>query len=115
MAYIDKSQFVENFQYFDKEIVLEIIDIFINEYPSRIQTITENINDGDYDSIKFSCHSIKGVIANFIAPDVEQLAREMELMGSNKDIVGIEEKFENFKAYSSEMVNELIALKSEYM
>lgn len=115
MAQINKTQFIDNFQYFDKEIVLEIIDIFINEYDGRIKAISESIEAVDYDGIKFNCHSVKGVIANFIAPDVEAKARDLEMMGANKDITGIEETFESFKVYSAEMVEELKALRTEFM
>ncbi len=115
MAQIDKTQFNDNFQYFDKEIVLEIIDIFINEYPDRITAISESINKKDYDAIKFNSHSIKGVIANFIAPEVEQKARELEIMGSNQNIDGIDEIFAAFKALSAEMVEELRELRNDFM
>jgi len=114
MTHIDNSQFRDNFQYFDKEIVFEIIEIFINEYPDRIKVITESIETLDYDGIKFNCHSIKGVIANFVAPQVEQLARELELMGNNHESDGIKEKLENFKNSSAAMLDELIVLKEEY-
>jgi len=114
MAYIHTTQFRDNFQYFDKEIVFEIINIFINEYPDRIKAISESIESLDYDAIKFNCHSIKGVVANFIAPDVEQLARELEIMGTNQESEGMKEKFEDFKNTSAAMLDELIELKEEY-
>ena len=36
MAAIDWVQFNENFQYYDKEIVKEVISIFIDEYDQRM-------------------------------------------------------------------------------
>lgn len=114
MAQINRTQFEDNFQYFDKEIVLEIIDIFINEYPDRIKAISDSIEAVDYDGIKFNCHSVKGVIANFIAPEVEGEARELEIMGANKDISGIDSLFDKFKVHSNEMVEELKELKSNF-
>ena len=36
MAAIDWAQFNENFQYYDKEIVKEVINILIDEYDQRI-------------------------------------------------------------------------------
>ena len=114
MGFIDNTQFKDNFQYFDKEIVLEIIDIFINEYPERIKSIADSISEKDFDKIKFNSHSIKGVIANFVAPDVQQLAKELEMKGTNKDLDGINELFESFKASSSAMLEELKNLREEY-
>ena len=115
MAQIDRNQFVENFQYFDKEIVLEIIDIFINEYPDRIRAINDSIEAQNFDDIKFHSHSIKGVIANFCAQNPEQQARELELLGTNKDTSGLTEMFEEFKTSSAELVEELKEMRQQYM
>ncbi len=115
MGLIDKAQFTETFQYFDKEIVGEIIEIFINEYSDRIKCIADSIESVNYDNLKFSAHSVKGVIANFVAPDVEQQARELEIMGTNKNMDGINELFEKFKVSSAAMVEELKVLKEEYI
>mgnify|MGYP002629106725 CR=1 FL=1 len=114
MAKINSIQFRDNFQYFDKEIVLEIINIFIDEHSARINTISDSIKANDYDGIKFNCHSIKGVIANFCAPEVEEQAKKLELMGTNQNTEGIGDLFEDFKVSSSQMVDELEVMKLEY-
>ncbi len=115
MGFIDSEQFKENFQYFDKEIVLEIIDIFINEYPDRIKTIGESIENKDFDKIRFNSHSMKGVVANFTAPDIQNQAKDLEIKGTNKDLDGINEMFEKFKTDSSAMLEELKVLRGEYV
>jgi len=115
MGVIDKVQFTETFQYFDNEIVVEIIDIFLNEYPERIEALSKSINDVDYDNLKFNSHSIKGVIANFVAPDVEQQAKELEMMGSEKNMDGANELFESFKVSSASLIDELRELKEQYI
>lgn len=114
MGLIDNKQFTDNFQYFDKEIVLEIIDIFINEYPDRIKSISETIEQQDFDNLRFNAHSIKGVIANFIAVDVQEIARDIEMKGANKDITGVAELFETFKTKSAAMLEELKVLRENY-
>lgn len=115
MGAINKEQFIENFQYFDKEIVLEIIDIFIKEYPTRMESIADNIESCDYENLKFNAHSIKGVIANFVAPEVEQSARELEVMGTEKNIDGAKELFDQFKNSSSIMIEELGELREHFI
>ncbi|HJN06862.1 MAG TPA: Hpt domain-containing protein [Bacteroidales bacterium] len=114
MGAINKAQFIENFQYFDKEIVLEIIDIFLKEYPERIKTIAADIEAGDCDNLKFNAHSIKGVIANFVAPDAEQCARELEIMATEKNMDGVKELFVEFKESSESMVDELKELRENF-
>ena len=115
MGVINKEQFNETFQYFDSEIVVEIIDIFLNEYPERIEALAKSIANVDYDNLKFNSHSIKGVIANFVAPEVEQQAKELEIMGSEKNMDGAQDLFESFKISSAFLVDELRELKEQYI
>ena len=44
---IDREQFRENFEFFDKEIVLDIINMFIDEYPERMQKIHKDDTELD--------------------------------------------------------------------
>lgn len=114
MAIISKDQFLENFQYFDKEVVLEIINIFIEEYPERLKTLQKNITDGDFDQLRFNAHSIKGVVANFVAPEVQNLAKALEMKGTNKESDGVQELYDTFKVKADEMLEELIELKKNF-
>lgn len=115
MGIISKEQFIENFQYFDKEVVVEIINIFIDEYPERISLLQKNIDEKDFDQIRFNAHSIKGVIANFVAPEVHEMAKQLEMKGTNKDDQGIEDLFAEFKQKTQLMLEELIELKESFV
>lgn len=114
MEVINKEQFIDSFQYFDKEIVLEIIDIFIDEYPERIENLEISINNKDFPQLKFHAHSIKGVIANFAAPEAQELARQLENKGSSEDIEGTTELFEELKRMTENMLVELEGLKVHF-
>ena len=111
---IDKKQFLENFQYFDNEIVVEIINIFIDEYPNRMETLRKNIDEKDFDQIKFNAHSLKGVVANFMAPEVQELARQLEVKGTNKDMKDVEELFNRLKEKTRQVIEELEVLKENF-
>jgi HPt (histidine-containing phosphotransfer) domain-containing protein len=114
MPIIEKDRFQENFQYFDKEIVLEIINIFIDEYPDRMNSIKENIDQKDFDQLRFNAHSLKGVVANFIAPEVQMLARTMEMKGTDKDLQDIDALYDELREKADAMVKELAELKKNY-
>ncbi|MBE0651549.1 MAG: Hpt domain-containing protein [Bacteroidales bacterium] len=114
MPIIEKDRFQENFQYFDKEVVLDIINIFLEEYPLRMNTIKTNIDQKDFDQLRFNAHSLKGVVANFIAPDVQNVARTMEMKGTNKDFSDIDELYSELKEKADVMVKELSELKKNY-
>ncbi len=114
MPEINEKQFLENFQYFDKEVVLEIINIFLEEYPQRMETLQTNIKERDFDQLRFNAHSLKGVVANFVAPEVQELAKTLELKGANKDIKNLDTIYNELKDKADVMVSELKELKNHF-
>jgi len=111
---IEHQKFVNNFKYFDKEIVCEIIELFIEEYPTRFTSLQQNINDSDFKSLQFNAHSLKGVISNFLDNDSKEFARQLEEKGKNSDPENISEIFEELKSSTKKMLEELIILKNKY-
>jgi hypothetical protein len=79
---INKQLFIDNFKVFDKEIVVEIINIFFEEYPERVEKMDKNIAENNYKDLAFNAHSLKGVVSNFAAPELFDLARELEKMST---------------------------------
>jgi HPt (histidine-containing phosphotransfer) domain-containing protein len=111
---VDKEKFKENFSYFDKEIVLEIINMYIDEYPERMEKIKKNIDELNFDELKFNAHSIKGVISNFVAEDARLAAKKLEDKGTLKDPEGLNELYEDLKKKAGEVYNDLLELRKEY-
>ncbi len=114
MPIIEKERFLENFQYFDKEVVLDIINIFLEEYPDRIRMIRTNIDQQDFDQLRFNAHSLKGVVANFVAPEVQSAAKAMEMKGTNKDLSDIDDLYTVLKEKADVMIEELADLKKNF-
>lgn len=79
---IDKQLFIESFKVFDREVVVEIITIFFDEYPQRFDKMDHNIAEQNYKELAFNAHSLKGVVSNFAAPVLFELAREVEMTAS---------------------------------
>jgi len=107
MAAIDWDQFNENFQYYDKEIIKEVIDIFIDEYDTRISNLKKNIEDKDYTNLAFNAHSLKSVIANYMAPKAYELTRRLEDLAKNKSDEGIDKNFTDLLNETNELLLEL--------
>ena len=95
-------------------MVLEIINIFLEEYPQRMETLQTNINERDFDQLRFNAHSLKGVVANFVAPEVQELAKTLELKGANKDIKDLDTIYNELKDKADVMVSELKELKNHF-
>jgi len=112
---IDREQFRENFEFFDKEIVLDIINMFIDEYPERMQKIQKNIEDKNFDDLKFNAHSLKGVVSNFVAEEAKATAKKLEDKGANKDDTELDELYNKLSQVVGQVVEELKELKKEFV
>jgi HPt (histidine-containing phosphotransfer) domain-containing protein len=111
---IDKAIFASNYEIFDKEIVSEIINIYITEYPERMAKLEEVINLGDLDLIYKTAHSLKGVTANFFDKESEEIARTIEEKGRAGDSSNLHDLFVKLKASTDKLVVDLEELKKEY-
>lgn len=78
---VNKEEFLETYNYFDNSLLVEIIDIFLNEYEGRLEKIYKDVTEHNFKDLRFDAHGIKGVIANFCAPDAWQIARDLEFSG----------------------------------
>lgn len=114
MKVINETSFKETFQYFDKSIVLEIIELFIAEYPERIAAIKNDIASRNFESLKFNAHSIKGVIANFFATEPQQFARELETKGTHKEGNGLEELVLQLDQSCLQLIEDLQQMKEQF-
>lgn len=111
---IDSEKFKENFVYLDKEVVIEIIDIFLSEYEERLVNIQKNISEKDFAGLKFNAHSLKGVIANFMDPSTIELSRALDEKAKQEEVEGLQELYENLKKETEILVSDLEKLKADF-
>ena len=112
---INKEKFQENFKHFDKELIAEIIDMFINEHPERMQAIKTNIDEEDMENLRFNAHSLKGVIANFMADIPKEHARVLEEKGKNNDQSGLIECYSVLENSTKELIENLKEIRLTYI
>jgi HPt (histidine-containing phosphotransfer) domain-containing protein len=110
---IDKENFRNNFRYYDKEIVAQVIEMFLEEYEGRFIELQKNIDDQDFEKIDHNAHSFKGVVT-YMSPDLYELARILEFKGKEKDSSGLQETFDQLRNGTVELVSELAELLAEY-
>lgn len=65
----------------DEEILLDMISIFHHKLPELLAALRESIEYKDADKLRLNAHTIKGVLSNFFAEPVRELAYELELRG----------------------------------
>ncbi len=114
MNVINKAAFIDTFQYFDKHIVLEIIDIFLNEYEGRINAIHSDIECENLKALKFDAHSFKGVVANFMAEETMSIARELEHRATEGKNENLSELLASLKKSTEFLVADLMEIRKEF-
>ncbi len=115
MNVIDNQSFNDSFQYFDKEIVVEILDIFLNEYEERLSTIKRSIDELDFPKLKFHAHSMKGVVANFAAPSAQAAAKTLEDKGTGSIKDGLIGDYEKLEEITLKLVEEIKVLRENFV
>ena len=120
---IDKQQFNNFFQGFDKDFLPEFIDIAIIEIPATIEAISKNIENVDFDGLSRNACKIKGIIPNFYDPVSTGLSRQLwdyvyvgwpkpELENRTMDDK-IHQMFSELKTATELLVDELKLIKQE--
>lgn len=79
---MNKQEFLDTYSYFDKDVLIEIIDIFLNEYQERINKLYVDIETRSFNELRFDAHGLKGVVATFCDPVAKDKAYELERSGA---------------------------------
>jgi len=56
----------------------EIVELFVEEMPGRIETIVEQYNAGDWDSLRRTAHQLKGAAGSYGFEQVTPVAAHLE-------------------------------------
>jgi HPt (histidine-containing phosphotransfer) domain-containing protein len=65
----------------DEELLNELIDILIHNYPEHIKKVKGAIEESDFKNLQKIAHNLKGSVSNFGAERAYKLAYELENMG----------------------------------
>jgi two-component system sensor histidine kinase/response regulator len=81
----------------DQALVEELIEVFIDSYPSQLDDISRAIDSKDPGQLQMAAHALKGVVSNFGASAAYDLALRLETMGREGTLDGAEEVFDALK------------------
>ena len=68
----------------DAELLREIAQLFIGDYPRALGELREAIAQGDAMKVERTAHGLKGSVSNFGAPAAVEAARMMEFLGRDR-------------------------------
>ncbi len=75
----------------DEELLKELGDLFLEEYPRLLAEIHDAHKQGAAAQLGRAAHSLKGSVANFGAKDAVELATQLEQCGVKGDLDAVDE------------------------
>ncbi len=73
----------------DEELIQEIVEIFLENTPGRIEDLRAAVNAGDAPTARLLAHTIKGMAANLSGEALQALAQEIEDAAGSEDLNAI--------------------------
>ncbi|NVO19538.1 MAG: Hpt domain-containing protein [Bacteroidetes bacterium] len=110
---LDKEKFTDNMKYYDKEIVVQVIDMFLEQYPGRLKDLQSDILEMDFSKIDNHAHSLKGEVT-YMSAEMAEVARKLEFKGKEKDGTGLNELLDALNEGIPILAKELTEFKKEY-
>ncbi len=77
----------------DPDAMREIIQLFLEDYPVKLERLAEGIKASDSHAIEHSAHSLKGSVSLFDARTAMSIAAELERMGRDGGIENAPQAF----------------------
>ncbi len=67
----------------DPELLLDLIQMFLDDGPTKIQSINEGLAAGDFDKMERAAHSLKGSSGNLGARLLQEACEQMQIATRN--------------------------------
>jgi two-component system sensor histidine kinase/response regulator len=92
----------------DKELLKEVVEIFLKEYPSMLFDIEKAIQDNDTHVLQNSLVTIKSLVSNFSAKSAFNTAVKLEIMAACGDLINAEKAYHTLKSEIEQIKEALI-------
>jgi HPt (histidine-containing phosphotransfer) domain-containing protein len=99
---LDKTALVNLYNIGGKDFLLRMIDNFLTQTPTRVQSARKNLATGDLKALHLIAHSLKASSANLGASRVQDMAEKIEEMAS----IGMREQIPKALEKLEEMLEE---------
>ena len=86
MSVIDKATFEELKQMSGEDFINELIDAFLDDAPDMLANMRSAFEAKDVESFRRNAHSLKSNANTFGAPELGQLAKELEFMAKENNL-----------------------------
>ncbi len=94
----------------DEELLVELVRIFLDDYPQSLSAIDEAVAKRDARKLERAAHTLKGAVANFGAEPVVQHAFALERIGKTGDLSHANENLRQLHEALHQLEYELLPL-----
>ena len=113
MDIIDLKDAMERVQD-DKELLLELFDIFTEDFTGKYAAIQEAYRKGDCAAFQMISHGLKGATGNISASRMHANCIALDLMGKNCDVSGAGPAVDALGRQFDEFVAEAARIRKEF-
>jgi HPt (histidine-containing phosphotransfer) domain-containing protein len=92
----------------DRELLREITDIFLAEYPGLLAEMRTAIRSQDARSLERSAHTLKGSVSNFGAPAATQAAYQLETLGRRAEMKAAPQHLQDLESELQQLSRHLL-------
>lgn len=94
------------------QLLSELVQIFVAEYPELLLQIDAAVRDGDADGLRKASHKLKGSLLQFSAPMASHAAADLENLGAGNSLENATSSVERVKMEIDSLVRLLKAMVS---
>jgi two-component system, sensor histidine kinase and response regulator len=93
----------------DHDLLCELIDIFKEDFPHRMQSLRESVARGDMKNVEATSHALKGMLSGLSVTGAAALAAGLEQMAREGKTTGLTEALALFESKVADLLPELDA------
>lgn len=98
----------------DKDLLLELFDIFIADYSEKRKQLEKAINVSDIEQIVSISHSLKGASGNISAKSMRGTFLKLETMGKSGNLDGAKESLSVLDQQFGDLQNRINQVRVEF-
>jgi HPt (histidine-containing phosphotransfer) domain-containing protein len=98
----------------DPELLLDLIDMFLDDAPLKVRTIVEAAAAGDLEAVERAAHSLKGSSGNLGAVLLQEVAEQLQIAGRTRTAQSLDELLARLHDESGRAAQALSSLRKQY-
>ncbi len=98
----------------DKELLLELYDIFAEDFVSKRETINEAFKSGNVSEFQMVAHSLKGATGNISAKQMHETCVALDRLGKDGSLTAAEPLLEVLDKQFVALKEEIIKVKAQF-